>query len=51
MFIFLEIRAELLFYSEEYQQLNPNLGDWGMVYDNEHELIEGELPLAGPSAP
>ena len=28
----LKIQAELLLYSEEYQQLNPNLGDWGMCY-------------------
>ena len=27
-----EIQAELLSYSKEYRQLNPNLEDWGMRY-------------------
>ena len=40
---FWEIRAESLYYSEEYQRLNPNLEDWGIMYDNEHELIKREM--------
>ena len=52
MFIFLEIRAESLFHFEEHQQLNRNLGDCGIMYDNEHELVKGKmwkLPRAGLS--
>ena len=30
---FLEIQAELLSHSKECQQLNPNLGDWGIICD------------------